>query len=126
MVTTGGFDAALTRAVLYVLSAVSVIDERGALALNVARKRLTHLSLANFKMLVRDQVQVLQLEPDRAIEALASMVPDADARKRLLEDVRLIVGDGGPPPPTEGDRLNRLTHLLPLPAKSRPAAIAAA
>ena len=55
-----------------------------ALALNVARQKLMHLSLAAFKVLVRDQFFVLQLERERAVEALASLVPEADARKELL------------------------------------------
>ena len=71
MLETGGFDEALTRAVLYVLAADRMLDQRCALALNVARQQLMHLSLAAFKVMVRDQFFVLQLEPERAIEALA-------------------------------------------------------
>ena len=52
---TGGFDEALTRAVLYVIAAERMLDQRCALALNVARQKLMHLSLAEFKTLVRDQ-----------------------------------------------------------------------
>ena len=66
-----GFDEALTRAVLYVSAADRVLDQRCALALNVARQQLMRLSLAEFKALVRDQFFVLQLEPERAIEVLA-------------------------------------------------------
>ena len=69
---TGGFDEALTRAVLYVTAADRMLDQRCALALNVARQQLMHLSLAEFKALVRDQFFVLQLERERAVEALAS------------------------------------------------------
>ncbi len=71
MLETGGFDEALTRAVLYVLAADRMLDQRCALALNVARQQLMRLSLAEFKIMVRDQFFVLQLEPDRAIEVLA-------------------------------------------------------
>ena len=55
MLLTGGFDEALTRAVLYVIAAERMFDQRCALALNVARQQLMHLSLARFKILVRDQ-----------------------------------------------------------------------
>ena len=72
---TGGFDEALTRAVLYVVAADRMLDQRCALALNVARQQLMHLSLAEFKVLVRDQFFVLQLERERAVEVLA--VPGA-------------------------------------------------
>ena len=58
---TGGFDEALTRAVIYVLAANRTLDQRCALALNVARQQLMRLSLAEFKVMVRDQFFVLQL-----------------------------------------------------------------
>jgi hypothetical protein len=50
MLETGGFDEALTRAVLYVIAADRMLDQRCALALNVARQQLMHLSLAEFKV----------------------------------------------------------------------------
>ncbi len=112
MLKTGGFDEALTRAVLYVMAADHAIDQRCALALNVARQRLMHLSLAQFKVLVRDQFFVLQLRPDRALEALASIVPEADARKELLTQVNAIIDAGGSPLATGRDRLARLAQVL--------------
>ena len=103
---TGGFDEALTRAVLYVIAADQMLDQRCALALNVARQQLMHLSLAEFKVVVRDQAFLLQLERERAVEALASLVPDADARMELLKQVHAIVDSGSPPSAAERDRLN--------------------
>ena len=50
MLETGGFDEALTRAVLYVVAADHMLDQRCALALNVARQQLMRLSLAEFKV----------------------------------------------------------------------------
>ena len=85
MLKTGGFDEALTRLVLYIGAAARALDQRCALALNVARQQLMHLSLAEFKVLVRDQFFVLQLEPERAIEVLPSLVPELDARKKTAE-----------------------------------------
>ena len=85
---SGGFDEALTRAVLYVLAANRSLDQRCALALNVARQQLMHLSLAGFKALVREQFFILQTEPVRAIDTLARLVTDADRRTELLEQVR--------------------------------------
>ena len=115
MLTTGGFDEALTRAVLYVLAANRMLDQRCMLALNVARQQLMRLSLAEFKVLVRDQFFVLQLEPERAIEVLPSLVVDTDARKQLLEHVRAIVAAGDPPTTAEDARLARLSQVFALP-----------
>jgi hypothetical protein len=117
---TGGFDEALTRAVLYVIAADRTLDQRCALALNVARQQLMHLSLAEFKVVVRDQAFLLQLERERAMEALASLVPDPDARTELLKQVHAIIGTGAPPSAAERDRLTRLSRLLATPIE-RPA-----
>ncbi len=119
MLETGGFDEALTRAVLYVMAADHVLDQRCALALNVARQQLMHLPLADFKILVRDQFFVLQLEPDRAIEVLASLVPEADARSELLKQVRAIADAGDPLTKAENDRLAQLSRALAVP-RERP------
>jgi hypothetical protein len=115
MLETGGFDEALTRAVLYVGAADRALDQRCALALNVARQQLMHLSLAKFKILVRDQFFVLQLEPERAIEVLPSLVPELDARKKLLKQARAIASAGDPLTVAERDRLALLSQALGVP-----------
>lgn len=123
MLKTGGFDEALTRAVLYVIAADRALDQRCALALNVARQQLMHLSLPEFKVLVRDQFFVLQLEHERAVEVLASLVPEADGRKDLLKQVHAIVGAGDPKTAAERDRLARLSQVLVVPF-DKPVALA--
>ncbi len=125
--TKGGFDEALTRAVLYVIAADQPLDQQCALALNVARQHLMHLSLGEFKMLLRDQFFVLQFEPERALEAVTILVPEADARKELLDQTQSIVGAGDPPNKAELGRLARLSLLLKTQiARATPPAIAAA
>ena len=120
---TGGFNEALTRAVLYVVAADHMLDQRCAFALNVARQQLMHLSIEEFKAVVRDQFFVLQLEGERAVVVLASMVPEADARKALLQQVHAIVGAGAAPNAAERGRLTRLSQVLPVPLE-RPATLA--
>jgi hypothetical protein len=71
-----------------------------------------HLSLAAFKVMVRDQFFILQLEPERAIEVLPSLVPKADARTELLKQVRMIAGAGDPLTAAENDRLDRLSQAF--------------
>ena len=110
--TTGGFDEAVVRAVLYVIAAERRLDERCALALGVARRQLMQLSLDAFKALVREQFFVLLLERERAVEALASLVPEADQRQQLLKQVDTIIRAGDPPTAAERDRLARLAQVL--------------
>jgi len=112
---SGGFDEALSRAVLYVTAAERMIDQRCALALNAARKKLMHLSLAEFKSLLRDQSFVLQLDRERAVEALAVMVPQTQTRQDLLKQVQVIVSAGDLPLATVHDRMIRLAEVLGFP-----------
>ena len=118
-VETGGFDAALTRAVLYVIAANRSVDQRCALALNVARQQFMHLSLAEFKALVREQFFILQAEPARAIDVLAGLVTEPNRRTELLEQVRAIAGAGDPLTAAEGERLTRLSRVLAAPVASQ-------
>ena len=121
MLLTGGFDEAVTRAVLYVIAADRMLDQRCALALNAARQHLMRLSLAAFKVLVRDQFFVLQLEHEQAVDALATLVLKTDARKKLLQHVQMIVSAGNPPSAGERERLARLSQVLAVPME-KPAA----
>ncbi len=118
----GGFDEALTRAVLYVIAANRSLDQRCALALNVARQRFMHLSLAGFKALVREQLFILHPEPERAIEVLPSLVTKADMRTELLKQVRAIAAAGEPLTATEAERLTRLARVLNAPVEAQASA----
>ena|SRR5208337_1741790 len=91
MLETGRFDEALTRAVLYV------------------------------GVMVRDQFFVLQLEPERAIEALPSLVPELEARMELLKQVRAIASAGDPLTVAERGRLARLSQTLGISIEKPPA-----
>jgi len=113
---TGGFDEALVRAVLYVIAAEMALDARSAFALSVAHQNMKGRSLGAFKALVREQFFVLMLERERAVEALATLVTDADARKDLLKQVEAIVTADGPPTAAERDRLAKLSQVLAVPA----------
>jgi hypothetical protein len=125
--TTGGLDEGLIRAVLYVIATDQPLDQQCALALNVVRQRLLHLSLGEFKILLRDQFFVLQFEPERGLNAITTLVPQSDARKELLDQTRSIVGAAGTPSSAELGRLARLSQLLKTPiANAAPSAIAAA
>ena len=108
----GGFDEALVRAVLYVLSAERALDERCAAALGVARRDLTHLSVEQFKAMIRAQFFLLLVERERAVDALATLVPEPDKRTLLLQQVSAIASAGGPPTAAERENIARLQKLL--------------
>jgi hypothetical protein len=121
---TGGFDEALVRAVLYVVAAERALDERCAHALYAARKGLRQLPLDRYKILVRDQLFVLLLERERAVEALATLVREPDQRAELLRRTIAVIGAGGPPTAAEHERITRLEKLLTAPVAKRVAVAA--
>ena len=110
--STGGFDEALARAVLYIVSADRALDERCAFALGAAFRELTHLTVEQFKALIRDQFFVLLMERERAVEALTTLVPEPDKREALLQRVNAIVSAGDPPTPAERERIDRLAKVF--------------
>jgi hypothetical protein len=118
---SGGFAEALTRAALYVAAADRAVDERCAAALAAAFRELkgvrarTRMSVEQFKALVRDQFFVLLIERERAVEALAKMVPEADQRATLLKRINAIVNAGAPPTPAESVRIAHLSQILSTP-----------
>jgi hypothetical protein len=116
---SGGFDEALVRAVLYVVAAERALDERCAHALYAARRDLLSLPIDQYKTLVRDQFFVLLLERERAVEALAIMVPEPDQRAELLKRTSAIIGAGDPPTAAERERIARLEKLLAAPFTKR-------
>ena len=116
---SGGFNEALARAVLYVVSAERALDERCAAALGMAYRELIHLrghpnrsSVEEFKALIRDQFFVLLMERERAVEALATLVREADERAKLLKRINAIVNAGAPPTPAERYRIAHLSQVL--------------
>lgn len=118
----GGFDEALARAVLYVTGAELAVDPPCALALSRARQHLVHLSLDQFKALVREQLSILETLQKAAVDALSALAPKADDRQSLLAKVQTIVGTGGAPIDA---RLARLSQVWasPLEAAGGPEAV---
>ena len=67
---------------------------------------------------------MLQLERDRAMEALASLVRDEDARKELLEQVQTIVTAGDPLIAAARERLAHLAQIVSMPIEKPLARVA--
>jgi Protein of unknown function (DUF3141) len=125
---TGGYDQALIRSALYVALSDRTLDERVAAALNFARRQVLHLTPEEYKEIVRNQFSVLQIERDRAIEALPALVP-AGRGVELLREVKSIVADGLTPGEKQRlDQLERILAATPTPqllaAKPEPAYVA--
>ena len=97
---------------LYVEAADRALDERCASALGAAFRKLTQLTVEQFKALISDQFFVLLTERERAIEALSTLVPEPDKQEALLQQVNAIISAGGPPTSAERERIDRLAKVL--------------
>jgi hypothetical protein len=108
---SGGFEEALARAMLYVVSAERSFNEPCAAALGTAFR----------ESYLRDQFFVLLTERERGVQALGTLLPEADKRATLLQRLNAIVGD---PSPAEHHRISHLSQMLsvsaakPTPAKT--------
>lgn len=111
-VADGGFNEALVRASLFVLSATRAMDEAAARSLNEARQKLMQLSLAEFKTLVRDQLYILLLERENAVEAIARLVTDQGQRQDLVNTVVGVATADGAYTPGERALVERLADIL--------------
>ncbi|WP_024278503.1 DUF3141 domain-containing protein [Xanthobacter sp. 126] len=111
-VAEGGFNEALVRASLYVLSVTRAMDESAARSLNEARQKLMQLSLPEFKTLVRDQFYILLLERETAVEAIAHLVTDSAQRQELVNTVAGVATADGAYTPGERVLVERLADIL--------------
>ncbi len=84
----GGMHEAFVRILAYVADTSAAIEERPFnLLRQMAREQPEgrgRLTLAEFKSLVRQQTSIVQLDRQRALEALPLLVPDHDERRRLM------------------------------------------
>lgn len=122
----GGFNEALVRAALFVISAERTMDECVAKSLNDARGRLTQLSLDAFKALVREQFYILLLERDAAVEAIADLVSEPAKRQELAATVASIAAADGTYTLAEQQRVERLAAILSTAVPKDPALALAA
>lgn len=108
----GGFDEALIRAVMYVLSSERKLDGRALMAVQAVREHLIGMELRAFKALVRTQFFVLVLNRDAAITSLTKLVTDMAERRKLVDLVTGIAGAGGTILPSESVRIQELATVL--------------
>src|SRR6201993_3542323 len=82
------------RALLYVGSARGMVDERSLEALRRLRQtdESARLTLAEFKMLVREQFFMLLLDREAALAAIPKLLPDSmDERRRAFAAIRDVL-----------------------------------
>ncbi|KRQ07360.1 hypothetical protein AOQ73_12540 [Bradyrhizobium pachyrhizi] len=91
---SGGMREAGVRALLYVGSARGMVDERSLEALRRLRQadEAARVTLAEFKMLVREQFFMLLLDRESALAAIPKLLPDnMDERRRAFAAIQDVL-----------------------------------
>lgn len=113
-ISEGGLREAALRALLYVGSARGMVDERSIEALRQIRREHggARMSLAEFKMLVREQFFMLLLDRDAALAAIPKMLPDdVNLRRGAFEAMREVLSASED---ITGERASRLRQVAGL------------
>jgi hypothetical protein len=111
----GGLNAAAVRALVYAGKYRGAVDERGFEIVRRLRREnvVPHLSLAEFKALVREQFYLLLIDQEAALAAIPKMLPeDAAARQRMLDIIKRVLTACGPLDGEGQARLARITRLF--------------
>ena len=113
LIPAGGLAAAVMRGLLYVGMARGAVDERGFEALRLIRRAHTELTLAEFKALVREQFNILLINPKAALGAIPGMLPgDANARRKAFGLIRQVLGVRGELSTEDTARLAEVARLF--------------
>jgi hypothetical protein len=111
----GGLREAAIRGLLYVGSARGMVDERSLEALRSLRRSDTaaRLTLAEFKMLVREQFFMLLLDREGALAAIPKLLPDnADDRRMAFNAIREVLSASAEISGEVGRRLKQVAELF--------------
>jgi hypothetical protein len=108
-IAEGGLHEAAIRSLIYVDMAETGVDERNFEAVRRIRTKYGHLTLEEFKRLMRKQFFTLLLDRDAALASIPAMLPaDVEVRAKTLDAIREIASATGEP---TGERAKRLAQL---------------
>jgi hypothetical protein len=113
----GGLREAAIRGLLYVGSARGMVDERSLEALRQVRRSVSgpRITLAEFKMLVREQFFMLLLDKEGALAAIPKLLPDnAGERRAAFAAIRDVLSASAAISGETASRLQRVAELFGL------------
>ena len=93
----------------------AAVDERGFEAVRRIRQSLSDVPLSTFKATVREQYDMLLLDPEGALAAIPSMLPeDATTRQRAFDLICEVLQARGKPSSEDQKRIQRIGGLFQL------------
>lgn len=113
----GGFAEGWARIVATLMLGSGGINELELEAGRKAREqhpKLARLSVAERKRLLKEQSHMVQLDPDRAIGALSSLLPTPQERREAWNMAKVIAVGDGAINPKQQSVLDRLSQALEL------------
>ncbi len=116
---TGGLREAGIRALLYVGSVRGMVDERSLEALRRLRQadESARITLAEFKMLVREQFFMLLLDRDAALAAIPKLLPaNMDERRKVFATIQEVLSASAEISGEAAKRLKEVAGLFGLDA----------
>jgi hypothetical protein len=112
----GGVEEGALRALIYIRSPIGAADERGyrlLKSIRTSKRANKRLTLAQFRDMLREQLQLVQLDEERAVDALPKLIrpgdPEADAAVSVL---RQLITAPGPLDKEVRARATRVQKLL--------------
>jgi Protein of unknown function (DUF3141) len=112
-IPAGGFRAAVIRGLLYAGMARAAVDERGFEMVRRIRQSHGEMPLSDFKALVREQFNMLLIDPQAALAAIPSMLPpDPETRAQALDLIRQVLGARGDLSVEDRERLDEIAGLF--------------
>ena len=95
-ISTGGLREAVIRGLLHAGIGRAAVDERGFEAVRKIRQSYGDVPLSVFKALVREQYNMLLIDPDAALAAIPAMLPpDAETRLKAFELIKTVMSARG-------------------------------
>jgi hypothetical protein len=118
-IPVGGLREAVIRGLLYAGMSRGAIDERGFEAVRRIRQTHSDLSLSAFKALVREQFNILLIDPEAALAAIPSMLPpDGETRRKAFELTKQVMGAQGRLSAEDKERMLRVARLFDIDKES--------
>jgi hypothetical protein len=112
-IAAGGLREALVRGLLYAGMSRNAVDERGFEAVRRIRRTQGELPLPAFKALVREQFNMLLLDPEAALAAIPAMLPeDSETRLKALGLIEQVLSARGELSGEDKTRLQRVARLF--------------
>jgi hypothetical protein len=115
-IAEGGLREAVIRSGVYIGMGGPDVDERAFNQLRQMRAEHGDLTLEEFKRMLREQFFALVLDPESALTATPSMLPDARSRREALATIRAVVSAAGEVTGERARRLAQIETILAAPA----------